>query len=1026
MGQQIVRRKKRGRPSNSDLTTTTTHRSSAAVSFNHRRLRRSSRRRSTFKYNIIDSSSSSSSSSNSDEEEEADFNSEDETEDEEIGRRRRERKLKLVLKLNNTNRGASRGVNGVCSRNRRRKLEESEEEEEEEEERVKKRRISVNDCEEGEEEGGEEDEEDEGRRQNGEQEKDDSGPGTPMGRSVMPLLDKKRLELILDKLQKKDSYGVYAEPVDPEELPDYHDVIEHPMDFSTIRKNLANGSYSSLEQFESDVFLICSNAMLYNASETIYHKQARAIKELAEKKFQHIRDDFERLEKEVKAEQVPKPEPSSRPEPTPKPEPMPKPEPESKSNSSISKQMRTQISRSTQERIGSDHISDAAPLATADPQKAPISVHVGSGEKQCNNGGHLEGSSSLLVDNTPEKLEDQQSGKSLVPKLGKRSSVVDENRRQSYDPSNQPLDSVDSIFMTFEGEKKQLISVGLQGEHSYARSLARFAGTLGPVAWKFASKRIEQALPPGLKFGRGWVGEYEPLPTPLLFHETRPQKDPFSMKLQGFAACNNENFSRTSVPANRHVLPAKRSNFDVKPSGGSKPPTPKSVANKQQNPLSRKSMPLENKYMQQSPVSWDPVPTESKVAKRAKSQGPATVSRDSIPLEGKVEKRAESNSMATTVSRDSVPQEIKVVKRVEYHSPTIANQNGDHTARNLPCAAEMPFRSMDPMTRSKSSMQQLPFKQPEVNGFVVPGGLWNEKSINSSLDINHVITSPRSISSPRVVGQASFPWRQEQGLSDSVQVMRNVSEQTRKPPNGSSPYLGPLHVRAPSTPSPSGEIMRNVSEQMQNPPYGSSPYLGPLHDRPPSAPSPSGDIMRNVGEQTQKPPNGFGHLYVRPPPSVPSGDNKSNAAAAAANVWMSIGAGGFKTPAEKSDVNRNQISSDSLYNTSRDCYEQMFQSHGETAVSGTMHFHPEKRMLPFRAFAPQPVKIISDWPVYSRPMMFPQFVTTDMSRLQVQSPHQGISPHTQQRQKQDKLPPDLNIAFPSPVDSQQPDLALQL
>lgn len=85
---------------------------------------------------------------------------------------------------------------------------------------------------------------------------------------------------------RKDTYGVYAEPVDPEEvsriyfesvgstflfgilvcfefnffrlskfllilqLPDYHDVIEHPMDFATVRKKLANGSYSTLEQFE--------------------------------------------------------------------------------------------------------------------------------------------------------------------------------------------------------------------------------------------------------------------------------------------------------------------------------------------------------------------------------------------------------------------------------------------------------------------------------------------------------------------------------------------------------------------------------------------------------------------------------------------------------------------------------------------------------------------------------------------------------------------------------------------------------
>ncbi|KAJ1412205.1 Bromodomain-like superfamily [Sesbania bispinosa] len=48
----------------------------------------------------------------------------------------------------------------------------------------------------------------------------------------------------------KDTYGVFVEPVDPEELPDYHDVIEHPMDFSTVRQKLANGSYPTLEQFE--------------------------------------------------------------------------------------------------------------------------------------------------------------------------------------------------------------------------------------------------------------------------------------------------------------------------------------------------------------------------------------------------------------------------------------------------------------------------------------------------------------------------------------------------------------------------------------------------------------------------------------------------------------------------------------------------------------------------------------------------------------------------------------------------------
>ena len=46
-------------------------------------------------------------------------------------------------------------------------------------------------------------------------------------------------------------------------------------------------------------------------------------------------------------------------------------------------------------------------------------------------------------------------------------------------------------------------------EHAYARSLARFAANLGPIGWEIAAKRIERVLPPGMKFGPGWVGESE-------------------------------------------------------------------------------------------------------------------------------------------------------------------------------------------------------------------------------------------------------------------------------------------------------------------------------------------------------------------------------------------------------------------------------------------------------------------------------------------------------------------------------------
>ena len=39
--------------------------------------------------------------------------------------------------------------------------------------------------------------------------------------------------------------------------------------------------------------------------------------------------------------------------------------------------------------------------------------------------------------------------------------------------------------------------------------MARFAANLGPVGWAIASKKIERVLPPGTKFGPGWIGESE-------------------------------------------------------------------------------------------------------------------------------------------------------------------------------------------------------------------------------------------------------------------------------------------------------------------------------------------------------------------------------------------------------------------------------------------------------------------------------------------------------------------------------------
>lgn len=39
------------------------------------------------------------------------------------------------------------------------------------------------------------------------------------------------------------------------QLPDYHEIIKNPMDFSTLRKKLESGAYANLEQFEASLVI---------------------------------------------------------------------------------------------------------------------------------------------------------------------------------------------------------------------------------------------------------------------------------------------------------------------------------------------------------------------------------------------------------------------------------------------------------------------------------------------------------------------------------------------------------------------------------------------------------------------------------------------------------------------------------------------------------------------------------------------------------------------------------------------------
>ncbi|KAJ0545794.1 putative chromatin remodeler Bromodomain family [Helianthus annuus] len=322
----------------------------------------------------------------------------------------------------------------------------------------------------------------------------ETGPTTP-------LPDKKLLLFILDRLQKKDTHAVFSEPVDPVELPDYHEIIEHPMDFGTVRSKLDKGLYSNLEELEADVYLICSNAMQYNSSDTVFFRQARSIQELAKRDFENLRQEGDDGELQPKVVRRGRPPSKHLKKPPGRTSLDIVVAPESTSGA-------TTVANTVANTV--DNTNDSTPYNL---RRGPmIYKNYADGlfpSSRTRNGEHNE----LLADwneEFPARI------KRADMKYGNKHFVIDESRRDTYKQFH-PLNNANtnSLLTNFGGEGKQLLAVGVHAEHGYSRSLARFAANMGPVVWEIASKKIRKALPPGVTFGPGVVGEPEP-PAPSI------------------------------------------------------------------------------------------------------------------------------------------------------------------------------------------------------------------------------------------------------------------------------------------------------------------------------------------------------------------------------------------------------------------------------------------------------------------------------------------------------------------------------
>ncbi|XP_061567461.1 bromodomain-containing protein 4 isoform X2 [Cololabis saira] len=103
--------------------------------------------------------------------------------------------------------------------------------------------------------------------------------------------------LVRDMLSKK--HAAYAWPfykpvdVDTLGLHDYHEIIKHPMDLSSIKVKLENRQYREPQEFAADVRLMFSNCYKYNPPDHEVVSMARKLQDVFEMRFAKMPDEPE-------------------------------------------------------------------------------------------------------------------------------------------------------------------------------------------------------------------------------------------------------------------------------------------------------------------------------------------------------------------------------------------------------------------------------------------------------------------------------------------------------------------------------------------------------------------------------------------------------------------------------------------------------------------------------------------------------------------------------------------------------------
>ena len=100
--------------------------------------------------------------------------------------------------------------------------------------------------------------------------------GRPWPALPRPLV-KQILSTLLDEVIKYDEEkgGLFSKPVSKDDLPEYYEEIENPMDYGTMKEKLERGEYRSAQAMQKDFILVMQNCLKFNEKDSEIVREAR-------------------------------------------------------------------------------------------------------------------------------------------------------------------------------------------------------------------------------------------------------------------------------------------------------------------------------------------------------------------------------------------------------------------------------------------------------------------------------------------------------------------------------------------------------------------------------------------------------------------------------------------------------------------------------------------------------------------------------------------------------------------------------